>query len=84
MLGICILCNSVFKNLGRLGNPAPHVYLIKTSVKGTVAIYAGPGTGATITGKGGSVSNTTKKLYLPASAYTCRVYRVKGPFTVGN
>src|SRR5699024_8553692 len=29
-----------------LGNPAPHVYLIKTSVKGTVAIYAGPGTGA--------------------------------------
>ncbi|MBA5746595.1 N-acetylmuramoyl-L-alanine amidase CwlA [Aerococcus sp. 150760007-1] len=67
-----------------LGNPAPHVYLIKTSVKGKVAIYAGPGTGATITGKGGSVSNTTKKLYLPASADTWRVYRVKGPYTVGN
>lgn len=56
-----------------LGNPAPHVYLIKTSVKGTVAIYAGPGTGATITGKGGSVANTTKKLYLPSSADTWRV-----------
>lgn len=67
-----------------LGNPAPHVYLIKTSVKGTVAIYAGPGTGATITGKGGSAANTTKKLYLPASADTWRVYRVKGPYTVGN
>ena len=67
-----------------LGNPAPHVYLIKTSVKGTVAIYAGPGTGATITGKGGSVANTTKKLYLPASADTWRVYRTKGPYTVGN
>ena len=67
-----------------LGNPAPHVYLIKTSVKGKVAIYAGPGTGATITGKGGSVANTTKKLYLPASADTWRVYRVKGPYTVGN
>lgn len=67
-----------------LGNPAPHVYLIKTSVKGTVAIYAGPGTGAAITGKGGSVANTTKKLYLPASADTWRVYRVKGPYTVGN
>ncbi|MGH2063970.1 N-acetylmuramoyl-L-alanine amidase [Aerococcus urinaeequi] len=67
-----------------VGNPAPHVYLIKTSVKGTVAIYAGPGTGATITGKGGNVTNTTKKLYLPASADTWRVYRVKGPYTVGN
>ena len=67
-----------------LGNPAPHVYLIKTSVKGTVAIYAGPGTGATITGKGGSVVNTTKKLYLPSSADTWRVYRTKGPYTVGN
>ena len=67
-----------------LGNPAPHVYLIKTSVKGTIAIYAGPGTGATITGKGGSVANTTKTLYLPASAKTWKVYRVKGPYTVGN
>ena len=67
-----------------LGNPAPHVYLIKTSVKGTVAIYAGPGTGATITGIGGSVANTTKKLYLPASADLWRVYRTKGPYTIGN
>lgn len=67
-----------------LGNPAPHVYLINTSVKGKVAIYAGPGTGATITGKGGNVANVTKKLYLPANADTWRVYRVKGPYTVGN
>lgn len=56
---------------------------IEPSVKGTVSIYAGPGTGAAITGKGGSVANTTKKLYLPASADTWRVYRVR-PYTVGN
>lgn len=30
------------------GNPAPHVYLIDTGVKGRVAIYAGPETGAVI------------------------------------
>lgn len=30
------------------GNPAPHVYLIDTGVKGRVAIYAHPSTGATI------------------------------------
>lgn len=81
-----LLTPSVFGGLSYdiLGNPAPHVYLIKTSVKGTVAIYAGPGTGATITGKGGSVAKTTKKLFLPASADTWRVYRVKGPYTVGS
>lgn len=67
-----------------LGNPAPHIYLINTSVKGKVAIYAGPGTGATIVGKGGNPANVTKKLYLPANADTWRVYRVKGPYIVGN
>ena len=33
---------------GIKGNPAPHVYLIDTGVKGRVAIYAHPNTGATI------------------------------------
>lgn len=69
-----------------LGNPAEHVYLIRTGVKGTVAIYAGPGTGARITG-GASVPVVVakkNKLHLPASAQTWRVYNVNGPYTVGN
>ena len=31
-----------------VGNPAKDIYLIDTEVKGRVAIYAGPGTGATV------------------------------------
>lgn len=37
------------------GNPAPHVYLIDTGVKGRVAIYAHPDTGAEVSG---SVDNS--------------------------
>lgn len=45
-----LLTPSAFGGLsyGILGNLAPYVCLIKTSVKGTVAIYAGSATGATV------------------------------------
>lgn len=81
------------------GNPAPDVYLIDTGVKGRVAIYAGPGTGATISGAATksspkaapkaapkSIPKTTsrKKLHLPKTAKTWRVYRPNGPYTTGN
>lgn len=75
-----------------LGNPAPHVYLIETGVKGEVAIYAHPSTGAWLTG-GNAPETQTKAvpdskggsyLHLPASADTWNIYNKGGPYTTGN
>lgn len=74
------------------GSPAPDVYLIDTGVKGRVAIYAGPGTGASVSGSKETQSTPapTKKassgkiLYLPASADLWKVYNPNGPYTSGN
>lgn len=73
-----------------LGNPVPDVYLIGTSDFGTVAIYAGRSTSATISGSGaGNAKPKPSKangqtLHLPASAKTWKVYNVNGPYTSGN
>ena len=77
------------------GTVAPHTYLIDTGVKGRVAIYAGPGTGATISGvaiksspkaapKSTPKTTSRKKLHLPKTAKTWRVYRPNGPYTSGD
>lgn len=66
------------------GNPMKDVYLIDTSDFGRVAIYAGPNTGARITGTTQNVTKQkAKKLHLPA-VDRWRVYNVNGPYTVGN
>lgn len=68
------------------GSPVPNVYLIDTQVRGRVAIYAGPDTSARITGgnSGGSQRSNGRKLHLPPSVQTWRIYRENGPYTVGN
>lgn len=70
------------------GNPAPDVYLIDTQVKGRVAIYTGPRTGAKVTGRKNKPvpkpKPKAKTLHLPKSADTWRVYKPNGPYTVGN
>lgn len=69
------------------GNPAKDVYLIDTDVKGRVAIYAAPSTGAKITDSKAPVTKPTpkaKRLYLPASAKLWKIYNPKGPYTSGS
>ena len=68
------------------GNPAPNVYLIDTGVKGRVAIYAHKGTGASFSKKTPTSKPKPKgrKLHLPASAKTWRIYNVNGPYTARN
>lgn len=69
------------------GNPAKDVYLIDTGVKGRVAIYAAPSTGAKITGSKAPVAKPKpkgKRLYLPASAKLWKIYHPKGPYTSGS
>lgn len=71
------------------GNPAPNVYLIDTGVKGRVAIYAHTGTGASFSKKAPASKPELaqkpkpkgRKLHLPASAKTWRIYNVNGPYT---
>ena len=63
------------------------MYLIDTGVKGRVAIYVVPGTGAKITGSKVPVAKPkpkTKRLYLPASAKLWKIYHPKGPYTSGS
>lgn len=63
------------------GSPAQDVYLIDTGVRGRVAIYAGANTSARITGTATKPTQSKrKKLHLPASADTWRIYRVGGSY----
>lgn len=60
------------------GNPAKDVYLIDTSVKGRVAIYAGAGTGAKITGSK-TVAKPTPPKQMAKSGIE-RKYKESGTF----
>ncbi|WP_018659920.1 peptidoglycan recognition protein family protein [Allofustis seminis] len=68
------------------GTPVANVYLIDTQDFGRVAIYAGAETGAKVT-KGSNqpvASKNTKQLVLPKTASSWRIYKVDGPYTIGN
>lgn len=65
------------------GNPAPDVYLVDTGVKGRVALYAGPGTGAKVSGTS-TPTSTPKPKPAPAPKPSGRTYKQNGTFYMND